>query len=160
LPAELFAGIGAFKSAFDIARALKDMDDTAKRNAAVIELQGSILDAQSAQQEMIKRSEQLEKRVKELESWETERERYIRFQPGPGIFTFADKEESNGEEHTFPQLCPSCFHHRQKSFLNTETWNPGRCEVLVCRDCGWLAYVHGSAQPEHQKLAPKPYRGP
>jgi hypothetical protein len=40
---EVFAGIGALKTAFDIAKGLKDIDDVARRNAAVIELQEKIL---------------------------------------------------------------------------------------------------------------------
>ncbi|MBR1193267.1 hypothetical protein [Bradyrhizobium sp. AUGA SZCCT0160] len=159
MPAEILGGISALKSAFDIARTLKDMDDTAKRNAAIIDLQQTILDAQAAQQEALKKAEALEGRVKELENWEAERQEYTRYPAAPGLFTYAHTQESCGEVGTFPQLCPSCFHHRHKSFLNTEDWNPGRCEVLVCRDCGWHAYVVGSAEPEHQKLAPRPYRG-
>ena len=37
--AEIYGGISALKSAFDIAKGLKDIDDAARRNAAVIELQ-------------------------------------------------------------------------------------------------------------------------
>lgn len=159
MAAEVFAGIGALKTAFDIAKGLKELDDAAKRNAAIIDLQQTILGAQSAQQELLRNAEELRSRVHELESWETERQQYVRYQPGPGIFTYAHKDEANGEEGSFPQLCPSCFHNRYKSFLNSETWTPGRCEMLVCRDCGWHAYIHGQASPEHQKIAPKPYRG-
>lgn len=36
--AEVFAGISAFKTMFDIAKAMKDMDDAVKRNAAVFDL--------------------------------------------------------------------------------------------------------------------------
>jgi len=39
---EVFAGLGAIKTAFDIAKGLKDIDDAARRNAAVIELQQKI----------------------------------------------------------------------------------------------------------------------
>ena len=42
---EVFAGIGALKTAFDIAKGLKDIDDATRRNAAVIELQEKILTA-------------------------------------------------------------------------------------------------------------------
>ena len=35
--AEVFAGLSAIKSAFDIAKGLKDIDDATRRNAAVIE---------------------------------------------------------------------------------------------------------------------------
>jgi len=46
---EVFAGLGALKTAFDIAKGLKDIDDAARRNAAVIELQEKILAAREAQ---------------------------------------------------------------------------------------------------------------
>jgi hypothetical protein len=36
---EAFAGLGAIRTDFDIAKGLKDIDDAARRNAAVIELQ-------------------------------------------------------------------------------------------------------------------------
>ena len=47
--AEIFGGISAIKSALDIAKGLKDIDNAARRNAAVIELQEKILAAQHAQ---------------------------------------------------------------------------------------------------------------
>jgi hypothetical protein len=40
--AEILGGISALKSAFDIAMGLKDIDDAARRNTAVIELQEKI----------------------------------------------------------------------------------------------------------------------
>jgi hypothetical protein len=39
MAAELIAGLGAIKTAFDLAKGLKDIDDATRRNAAVIELQ-------------------------------------------------------------------------------------------------------------------------
>jgi hypothetical protein len=53
--AEVFAGLSAIKSAFDIAKGLKDIDDATRRNAAVIELQEKILTAQSAQADLVRR---------------------------------------------------------------------------------------------------------
>jgi hypothetical protein len=47
--AEVLAGLGAFKTMFDMAKALKDINDAAIRNGAVIELQEQILGAQVAQ---------------------------------------------------------------------------------------------------------------
>ncbi len=47
---EIFAGLGAFKTMFDIAKGLKDINDAAARNAAVVELQEKILAAQASRQ--------------------------------------------------------------------------------------------------------------
>src|SRR5215831_2322334 len=50
---ELIAGLGAFKTMFDIAKGLKDINDAATRNAAVIELQEKILIAQAQQAALV-----------------------------------------------------------------------------------------------------------
>ena len=52
---EIYAGLGAFKIMFDTAKALKDMNDAAIRNGAVIELQEQILSAQTQQLTLVDR---------------------------------------------------------------------------------------------------------
>ena len=47
--AEVFAGLSAIKTAFDLAKGLKDIDDATRRNAVIIELQEKILSARDAQ---------------------------------------------------------------------------------------------------------------
>ncbi len=60
--AEVFAGQGALKTAFDIAKGLKDINDATVRNAAVIELQEKLLAAQAAQASLVEHIGELEKR--------------------------------------------------------------------------------------------------
>ena len=60
--AEVYAGIGAIKAAFDLTKGLKDIHDAAIRNAAVIELQEKILAAQAAQLTLIDRVRELDNR--------------------------------------------------------------------------------------------------
>jgi hypothetical protein len=74
--AEVFAGLGALKTAFDIARGLKDIDDATRRNAAVIELQEKILSAQQSQSRLIDTVSDLEKQIAEMNAWVAEKERY------------------------------------------------------------------------------------
>src|SRR5258708_7911008 len=74
--AEVFAGFGALKTAFDIAKGLKDIDDAARRNAAIIELQEKILSAEQSQSALIERVHDLEKEVAGFEQWEAEKKRY------------------------------------------------------------------------------------
>ena len=73
--AEVYAGLGAIKTAFDIAKGLKDIDDATRRNAAVIELQEKVLSAQQAQSALIDRIGELEKEVAGFEKWDAEKER-------------------------------------------------------------------------------------
>jgi uncharacterized protein YlxW (UPF0749 family) len=61
--AEVFAGLGALKTAFDIAKGLKDIDDTTRRNTAVIDLQEKILSAQQSQASLVESISNLEKEV-------------------------------------------------------------------------------------------------
>jgi hypothetical protein len=53
---ETIAGLSAIKTAFDMTKALKDINDAAIRNAAVIELQEKILSARDAQTALFARS--------------------------------------------------------------------------------------------------------
>ena len=62
-----FSGINAFKDALDIARGLIEIDDAARRNAAVIELQEKILSAQSVLFALIDEVAALKKEVTRLE---------------------------------------------------------------------------------------------
>ncbi|MFZ3324849.1 MAG: hypothetical protein WA231_02690 [Methylocella sp.] len=59
--AEVFAGLSAIKTAFDLAKGLKDIDDATRRNAVIIELQEKILTAQAAQMELVETINDLKK---------------------------------------------------------------------------------------------------
>jgi hypothetical protein len=155
---EVFAGIGALKSAFDLARGLKEIDDKTKLNAAIIDLQQTILDAQAVQQELLTKSAQLQARVDELESWDEERKKYSLYTVTQSVQVYAPPIEGDAQRPT-TMLCPSCFNFKSKSLLVQAIWVPGRSVVLVCHDCGWHAYIAGMAHPEHKSLIPKPYRG-
>jgi hypothetical protein len=57
---EVLAGSSALKTAFDIAKGLKDINDATLRNAAVIELQEKIIFAQAEQSALVERISDLE----------------------------------------------------------------------------------------------------
>ena len=60
---EVIAGLGALKTAFDLAKGLKDINDATIRNGAVIELQERILAGQQAQAALLEHIGTLEKEV-------------------------------------------------------------------------------------------------
>ena len=62
MAAELIAGLSIFKSMMDMAKGLKDINDAAIRNAAVIELNEKIRTAQAQQTTLVAR-------IGELENW-------------------------------------------------------------------------------------------
>jgi hypothetical protein len=61
---------------FDIAKALKDMNDATIRNGAVIELQEKMISAQSEQVALIETVGKLRGRLAELEAWDADKRRY------------------------------------------------------------------------------------
>ena len=115
---EIFAGLTAIKTAFDIAKGLKDIDDAASRNAAVIELQGKILDAQSGQAALIETVGALKARVAELEAWDADKKRYKLTDLGAGMSAYTLKEGmENGEPPHY--LCAACYNEGHKSLTAT-----------------------------------------
>jgi hypothetical protein len=132
--AEVFAGLSALKSAFDIAKGLKDIDNAARRNAAVIELQEKILTAQSAQSDLVERIRELEAKVTSFEKWEAEKERYQLTDFGDGTFAYLLKpEEARGEPPH--RICAQCYQKDEKSILQFLHQSHGQ-DYFKCHSCG------------------------
>jgi hypothetical protein len=70
--AEIYAGLGAIKTAFDMAQGLKAISDATVRNPAVIELQEKILTAQHTQAALVERVRELEKEVASFKDWKAD----------------------------------------------------------------------------------------
>ena len=60
--AETIAGLGALKTAFDMAKTLESMHETTIRDRAVIDLQKEILTALSAQSALMESEAELKKK--------------------------------------------------------------------------------------------------
>lgn len=150
MASEFITGLGIFKSLLDTAKGLKDINDTAIRNAVAIELQEMILTAREQQAAALERVSTLEKEVARFEAWETEKQRY-ELQEVPGhnkILAYALKPEAQGTEPAH-WVCATCFKDRKASILQRESRSPGMDEVLVCHECGSDHYVDGIRRPEH-----------
>ena len=132
--AEVFAGIGALKTAFDIAKGLKDIDDTTRRNAAVIDLQEKILSAQQSQSSLIETINELEKELVRLRSWEADKPRYELRALAAGVVAYALKSSmSNGEPHRY--LCANCYAAGKKSYLQQHVRGQ-YYDQFKCQGCG------------------------
>jgi hypothetical protein len=143
--------LGVFKSMYDTAKALKDMNDANIRNTAVIELQEKILSAQSEQAELIEMAGALKARVAELEAWDAEKKKYKLTDLGRGMSAYTLKEGmENGEPPH--HLCGACYNEGHKSIMQTETRSPGRCQVMVCHRCGSDLYISGMREPYHDAM--------
>ena len=130
---EVFAGVSAFKAMFDMAKALKDINDTAIRNAAIVELQEQILGAQVAQAALLERVSFLEKEVTRFETWEAEKQRYQLERLPPGVFVYSLKQDmAAGEPPHY--ICQTCCQRGKKSVLHAdEPWNG--VHHLTCHEC-------------------------
>lgn len=130
---EIFAGLSALKTAFDLAKGLKDIDDTARRNAAVIELQEKILTAQSSQAELVDRVRALEEKVASFETWNREKRRYERKNIGWGAFAYMLKKEERGSEPPH-WICTQCYEHGHAVTLQL-VFEVNRGQVWKCPSC-------------------------
>jgi hypothetical protein len=129
--AEIF-GLSAIKTAFDLAKGLKDIDDSARRNAAVIELQEKILAARETQSALLERISELEKKVASFETWESEKQRYELKEVGAGSLAYAVKESMRNGEPAH-HICAACYQHGHKSILQPKADYPNK--TLDCSEC-------------------------
>jgi len=133
MAAEVIAGLGALKTAFDLAKGLKDIDNAARRNAAVIELQERLLTAQAAQSALLERVSELEKEVARFETWEAEKQRYKLTDYGGRTFAYALKqEEAKGEPPH--RICAHCYQEGHRSILQFSTKSEGQ-DYYDCGRC-------------------------
>ncbi|MEP3525220.1 MAG: hypothetical protein ABJN24_07310 [Hyphomicrobiales bacterium] len=131
--AEAIAGLGALKTALDLTKGLKDINDAALRNSAVIELQEHILSAQQEQFALSEHVRQLEKQIAEFEAWEHEKTRYELKELEPGNFAYALKE-GMGEVEPAHYLCASCYSNGRKEILQGNTSCYG-LRIIRCGNC-------------------------
>jgi hypothetical protein len=149
--AEASAGLGLFKSMLDVAKGLKDINDAAARNAAVIDLQEKILAAQAQQTDLVQRIGDLEEEVARFKTWEAEKQRYELTDFGGGTFAYLLKpEESAGEPPH--RICASCYQKGQKSILQFKHRSVYSQDVCSCPSCD-TAFSFGTWQPR-----PRPQR--
>jgi hypothetical protein len=131
---DLLAGFAAFKSMYDAAKALKDMNDAAQRNGAVIELQSQILAAQEQQAMLAQRKGELEAELAALKSWEAEKQRYEMVALAPNVVAYAEKAAlANMAPPHF--LCANCYAGGKKAFLQ-QTLRGESVDRFKCNSCG------------------------
>jgi len=143
--AEVFAGLSAFKTMFDLAKALKDTDDAVKRNSAVADLWEQIFTAQSRYTAAVDRVTELEEKLASFETWNTEKDRYELKQLIRGAPTFAYALKTAAQPHeTFHCICATCYQRRLKSILQFARSVPyTEQRILACPVCDTEVHVTG-----------------
>jgi hypothetical protein len=144
--AETLAGLGIFKSLYDSAKALKDINDAAIRNGAVIELQEKILAARDAQASLLDRVSELEKEVGRLKDWEADKKRYRLVDVGGGVVALALKPAmSNGEPPHY--ICADCAANGKKFYLQKHLSGP-YLDRYKCNGCGFEIDIDKGTPPQ------------
>lgn len=131
---DIAAGYTALKTAYDIAKGLKDIDDRVKLNAAIIELQEKILAAQEATSEARDRLRELEADLAARDAWEATASRYVLKDYGGQTFAYELlPERADGEP--IHRVCPSCFERRTRSILQHRFRDASQQEHYACPSC-------------------------
>jgi hypothetical protein len=121
--AEFAAGIAGLKTVADLSTLLLKMNvDSAvtqkaiEANAAVINAQNLMLELQTKYQDLLSQKDALEKRLLQIENWQSEAEKYSLTEIAPGVLAYALKQK-HAEGVPSHWLCAHCYGKHQKSIL-------------------------------------------
>lgn len=132
--AEIATGYSALKSAYELAKGLKDINDRVALNAAVIDLQEKILSAQEAAAAAKDKLRELRETIEALENWGTMAARYQMKDFGGSTFAYElIAEKANGEP--IHRACPRCFENRKRSILQFDYKDASQRDHYKCHAC-------------------------
>jgi hypothetical protein len=134
--------LGATKTAFELAKSILDVRDATKLQSVRFELMNLLLEAQQAETALVADKRQLEERVRELEAWDGEKERYELKDIGNGCMAYVLKPSAAGSEPPH-SLCANCYQQGRKSILTPFHIQIGRAEAMQCHACGSEMIVQG-----------------
>jgi hypothetical protein len=139
--AAIAAAAGALKTAFDISKTALELRDATVMHGKIIEMQreigsalASAIQAQTDQMAMLKQVQALEEEIASLKAWDTEKERYELKPIGYGTVAYMLKEPMRGSEPPH-WLCPNCYTHGKKAFLQNTGKTSGQNTLYACGVC-------------------------
>lgn len=159
--AEIGAGLGSLKAAFDIAKGLNAVENAAALNEVKVTLQNHILEAQQglfaaqqAEAATANRIAQLEAEIVRLKNWSGERERYELVSVGEGGFAYMLKPGMRGSEPPH-WLCTQCVEDGKKSILQKQLSKAkdGNLGTYECPRCRATMATHWHRTPAYQDRA-------
>ena len=128
---ELADARSGLKTAYEIAKGLKDIDDRVKLNAAVMDLQERILSAQQAAMDAQARLQRLEAELAARDDWDA-----TAYELRP--------DRANGED--VHRICPNCYQKRARSILQHRFRDASQREHFICPSCD-KEFIFGVAVP-------------
>ncbi|MCJ9754028.1 hypothetical protein MOV61_25205 [Neorhizobium sp. BETTINA12A] len=131
---EAIAGLSIFNSMLDMAKGLKNINDAAIRNMAVVDLTEKIIAAQAEQNALVAKVGKLEKELMRFETWEAEKQRYELYEIKPGRLTRRLKATMSDGEISH-DICAQCYNKGVKGILQKSVTEHGRYTMLTCAEC-------------------------
>jgi hypothetical protein len=147
---DVSAGITSLKTAFEIAKAMKDISNATEPNSKILDLQGVIMDPQAsaiqareAHSAQIDEIRALEAEIARLKAWDAEKERYeLKAVSFRGAMAYMLKPAARGSEPPH-WLCPNCYQNGKKGFFQPTGAMLGRDAIYMCASCkGSIAASH------------------
>ncbi|POO56165.1 hypothetical protein [Agrobacterium rosae] len=139
----LVSGIaGTLKTAVDIAKTVKEVNDMSTVKGKVIEMQDLILAAQSSAMtaqtqlfELLQENAELKRKVSDIEGWKNTAARYTLKDFGGKTFAYELKAEAAVGEPPH-RVCPACFEMGKRSVLQFQNVTASRQDFYKCMPCG------------------------
>ncbi len=117
---EIVAAAKSAKTAFDIAKGLKNTIDDVKLKEqisplldTIIDLQSYIFSINSDYQSVLDENNKLRQEIVDIKNWDNEKEKYKLFEPGNGVYVYAPKESQKSGEPEY-YLCANCFQNENR----------------------------------------------
>ena len=137
---EAGAALSSIKTAIEMVRGVHSLKTGTDINLAIISIQQTLLDAQSAalqdrekQMELLSTIAELSKRLDARNALEQDKGRYTLTEFPTGRFAYVLKPEAaNGEPSH--KLCTTCFNDGKKSILQVKQKHSGG-ESVICPTC-------------------------
>jgi len=129
------------KTAIDIGKTVKEINDISQVRDKVIEMQELILSAQSSAMaaqtqlfEVLQDNAELKRKAAAIDEWAATASRYQLRDFGAGTFAYELKpEDANGEPQH--RLCPTCFEQRKRSLLQFIGHTASSQDYYKCIPC-------------------------
>jgi len=124
----------SIKELIEIRDQVKFGEEAAKLYSQILAaLQGAVA-AQTREAALLNVISDLKRRLVDLDTWETEKNRYVLEKLPPGVFVYTLKPEMAGsdDEHS---ICPTCYQRGKKSILHSTASGNGIYR-LMCKECG------------------------
>ncbi|OLO06654.1 hypothetical protein BTW08_15980 [Salinicola sp. MH3R3-1] len=137
---EIGAALTALRTAYDTARAAKDVNDAAALNAAVSDIMERLTSAQFTLTEVLQEHHALLDQVRQLREAQAREARFDRYhleQTRRGYFVLRLDERQAGPYEPNHAICPRC---KEDGKLAVMMENDEVLECITCRYSAWKEY--------------------